>query len=1806
MRQESRPHPHMQHPTGATTGDRDAPDASATMPPPPGAFVSRHDAYVLLDALQRSPRCAGVVHLDLDRFHQVNTQWGHHVGDLVLAVLGPRLVGCLPASSVVTSTDGDSFVAVMPDADWWLTHAVAERMLEVIATPVELDNGEIVAVRASGGIAWKADHDEPIDLLEHAYLACRRAKATSPGGVVGYEYSLGEQAARRQRVEEGLRRAIAHDELRLFVQPEIDLRDGRVVGVEALVRWQHPTEGLLAPAAFLPDAEAAGLMNELGTWVLDAAIELAERWRSVRTDSPVRVWVNLAAQQLVNLDGVVDRVQAALEGARITPRCLGFEVTESSLLDDLPAATGALMRLRQLGFEIALDDFGTGYSSLSYLRRLPVTAVKIDRSFVQGVGDSLTDEAIIEAVIDLAHALGLRVIAEGVEDVRQATLLLRMGADHAQGYHFGRPAPPDEVEPLVRLAWCGAQPATTEHDPAVRRADELPGFGSPRARLLMAALDSAPDAVVVTTASGGDRHSPPIVYVNDAFEHETGLRSRDVLGGTLAAIVPDDAPDELVAWLDDVHRTGRAATREMPARRADGSTFLCELSASPITDERGVHTHWLHTVRDLSRRLAAENDRRRFQGLIEQTTSLVFIAERGGRWVYANGAMRRAIGLAPDEPLDHLTMADALDADGLSLVDSEILPALRDRRVWTGETVFVHRATGARTAVDADVQYVDDPLRPGMRFFAAVCRDITDEQRAEAEVRRRQALHDVAARVAQSALDQTRDEFLAGLDSLMADLGEVLGADVAFVDAIDLERHVLRPIGTWINRPSSPRADPPLEVGLDRLEHWLGHLAATSGVSRSWRTGGDPWNRELREAFPGEIGGSALVAPLRVGGVILGVLGLASDDEDHVWGPLETDIVQQVADTLANLLARHRDAEALQTSETKLGAMLAAVRDVLLVIDRDGWIRYANASVETSLGRLPDETVEQHFLTLVHPDDRDLALSAFELQVSGDEAPQLELRVLHADGSVVWFDVDSSTVDDPVVGGYMISLRDVSGRRAIEEQAQRAAEFERVLLELSQWALEVRPDAVVDGLHRHLASLGRVLDVDATFTALLEGEHLRNCAGWARTASTDGYQLPADSVALPALVARYRELTPLVVDDIERYEGAWVDEWRSFPVADRAGLNVPLVSGGRCLGNLGVSMADSPRTWRPDEIALVQRVAGTVAALIDRQQAEESLRRSENRLTSLLDSSHDVVVVVDADGRIRYANSAVRTALGYDPASLVGHHVGDYVHVDDSDLAARRIAALQADVPTPITIVRLRAADGSIGAWEVTSGELEPSVGGRVLTCRDVTARLDEAATAARWVDLLRYAFDLAQTALDVDSSTFLRSLPERCREVADLLDVDLVYVDQLDEARRQLVNLGGWVRAGRTNSTHTGSAIQFDVLPLWLDRLRGGEPVVVTDASPMADDWLAEKRAVMGDERAVLAVSMASAGDLIGVLGVSMSERTRVWHGDEVAFVRIVADTVAHVIERARLDAALRSSEARFRLLSETAADMVILVGLDGRLTYVSPSSITLLGLPPSALVGEFAQGQIHPEDRPTAWQNLPNLFRQGWAVSEMRVRRADDSYVWVASSTSAVSDPDTGDVVGFRASLRDISDRKRLEAELEHQASHDPLTGLANRILLQRRLDECGHRRGATAEVAVLLLDLDGFKQVNDTHGHAMGDEVLRIVAGRLHHAARATDTVARTGGDEFVLLCPRTDEHTAHEVARRIARTIEAPIGVGAVQVLLGVSIGIAHRDGSDGIDPDALLRDADRAMYAAKRAATTGERSSISRSSAARSS
>lgn len=1752
-----------------------------------GQLVDRSRALAVLEAAQAGVG-AGVIHLDLDRFHRVNTQWGQRAGDRVLQLLGPRLARRVPSGAVVAPLKGDSFLVVLPGADGAGTRLIAERLLDAVREPIAVDAAVVVSVRASAGVACQTvgQPAASADLVEQAFLACRRAKSGGSDSVVDYEDAIGADVDRHQRVEDELRRAIEQGELRLYLQPELDLHDGRVAGAEALIRWQHPVDGLLSPARFLPDVERAGLMTMLGDWVVDTAIDLAAQCRVERNGDPLRIWVNLAASQLADGEPLCERVRVALDSGRITARCIGFEVTESSLLEDLPGAVVLLQTLREMGVEIALDDFGTGYSSLSYLRQLPVTAVKIDQQFVAGIGGSLADEAIIEAVIDLAHALGLRVVAEGIEDVAQAEVLIRMGADQAQGYHFGRPMPLEQLCGVLELPWCGAQAPGVEPFDDDRRAEHLPGFGSARARLLMAALDTARDSVIVTAAAGGDVWGPPIVYVNAAFEAETGFRAEDVIGNTVSILLPEPTDLEALAWFTQVHGEGRAATIEMANCRADGTTFLCELTVSPVRDERGVHTHWLHVRRDLTQRRAAEGDRARFQGLIEQTTSLVFLAETGGQWVYANAAQRRAIGLALDAPLDGVRTETAFTPTQQAQIDQEVLPALQLRHTWQGTSTFVNPHTGERTDVVADVQYVDDPLRPGVKFFASVSRDVTQVNAMERAERRRRELGSFAARLAQRSLDQSRETFVAGLEQMLGSLAELVGADFVFLDDIDVDAGVIRPLGAWGNGRHGDVESIPKEIPIDAVPAWIDRLSQ-GGVVREWRRDDAPWCADLRAAFPGEIAGVGRAVPLRVSGVLLGVLGMASGDPEHRWSDDEVELLQQVADTLATLLERHRAAEALRLSEARLSALLANVSDLLIVIDRDGLIRYTNERMQDALGLERRAVVGHHFVSFVHPDDQDFAVDAFAHTLAGVAPPAIELRLLHVDGTSTWYDADTSGVDDPVVGGYMISLRDVTMQHEQLVAAERQRGFERVVLGLTQWALEVQPDRIMTGLHDHLGHIGTVLGTDVAFAALLDGDSIHNVAGWSRTgASSLAYALPEGNVELPALVARYQTLEPLVVDDIERHEGEWVDEWRAFPVCDRAGLNVPLVSGGVCLGNLGVAMHHEPRSWEPDEIAFVRRVAETVGALIERHRIETSLRKSEARLTALLDASHDMVVVAGVDGIVLYTNLAVDEALGYPPNSLVGQSVLNVVHPDDADLAIRRLHALHGNEPTPMTVVRLLAADGTAGWWEITSGTLHEAMdGGRVLMCRDVSARLYAEHTASRWVELLRFAFDIAQMALDVDPADFMATLPHLCEGVGQLLDVDFAYVDQLDESAGHLVNRAGWIRGGSPVGVRPGDCVALADVPDWVQHLRSNEPIVVTDTTSIDDAWVVEKRDRMGPERGVMAMGMSSAGQLFGVLGCSMSSATREWKDDEITFLRIVADTIAHVLERARLDEALRMSEARFRLLSDTALDLVMLVDSGGVITYASPSSLDLLGWTPDEVVGRTARSLVHPDDVDHALEHVATLVGVGSSSSEHRVCRSDGSWVWVSNAASTVIDPETG-IAEYRVSLRDVTERKRLEDELARQVLHDPLTGLGNRMMLQSRLEAATTRRDPSNQVAVLLLDLDGFKQVNDTHGHAVGDEVLRVLAARLRATSRVGDTVARTGGDEFVLLCPETGEDDATAVARRVVEAVSATIRVGDVTVTVGASVGVAHLAGRDA-DPDLLLIEADHAMYAAKR-------------------
>jgi diguanylate cyclase (GGDEF)-like protein/PAS domain S-box-containing protein len=437
-------------------------------------FVDRLTQSVARTA--RRETLLAVLFVDLDRFKLVNDSLGHEAGDRLLVEVATRLQGVLRSGDTAARFGGDEFTLLCEEVvDEEQATAIADRVLAVLSVPFLLD-GSPVHLTGSVGIALcdGAPTVRAEDLLRDADAAMHRAKDLGKARYELFDERLRASALARFETESALHEAIELGQLRVHYQPEVCLRTGRVLGAEALVRWLHPQKGLMAPDQFVPLAEETGLIEHIGRWVLREACWEAARWRGLRDDGrPFEVWVNLSPRQLSS--GIVSVVAQVLSETGIDPAQLGLEVTESALLGDADAAITVLRDLRALGVRIVIDDFGTGYSSLAYLRRLPVDGVKIDRSFVAGLGSSREDAAIVAAVVGMASALELTTIAEGVETRTQLDELVRLGCDVAQGFYFARPAPRQALDALLaqRPEWDGltvpAQRAVTALDPARRR-----------------------------------------------------------------------------------------------------------------------------------------------------------------------------------------------------------------------------------------------------------------------------------------------------------------------------------------------------------------------------------------------------------------------------------------------------------------------------------------------------------------------------------------------------------------------------------------------------------------------------------------------------------------------------------------------------------------------------------------------------------------------------------------------------------------------------------------------------------------------------------------------------------------------------------------------------------------------------------------------------------------------------------------------------------------------------------------------------------------------------------------------------------------------------------------------------------------------------------------------------------------------------------------------------------------------------------------------------------------------------------------
>jgi diguanylate cyclase (GGDEF)-like protein/PAS domain S-box-containing protein len=387
---------------------------------------------------RRDPQPLVVCFLDLDDFKAVNDTLGHGAGDDLLTTIAERLSSCLRPGDTVARFGGDEFAVLLEETDLATAIVVAERILDRTAEPTHLD-GTLVVAHTSIGLAPMHDGSRGEQLVAEADAAMYAAKSRGSHCYEVFDPAMRIATERRARMRHDLERALTGDELRLHYQPIVDLRTGQRLGVEALVRWQHPERGLLAPREFIDHAEESGQIAALGSWVLDTACDAA---RDLSLDGYMSI--NVSARQLQQAD-FVSHVAAALEAHGLPAQRLVLEITETAAVADFDGAIARLTELKALGVQLALDDFGTGYSPLSYLRRFPVDYLKIDRSFVAGIGNSDEDRAIVRGVIDMAHALGLRSVAEGVEDARQRQVLADLGCDLGQGYYWMAPVPLDEL-----------------------------------------------------------------------------------------------------------------------------------------------------------------------------------------------------------------------------------------------------------------------------------------------------------------------------------------------------------------------------------------------------------------------------------------------------------------------------------------------------------------------------------------------------------------------------------------------------------------------------------------------------------------------------------------------------------------------------------------------------------------------------------------------------------------------------------------------------------------------------------------------------------------------------------------------------------------------------------------------------------------------------------------------------------------------------------------------------------------------------------------------------------------------------------------------------------------------------------------------------------------------------------------------------------------------------------------------------------------------------------------------------------------
>jgi diguanylate cyclase (GGDEF)-like protein/PAS domain S-box-containing protein len=403
-----------------------------------------------LNLMTRHRQTLAVLFVDLDGFKNINDSLGHAAGDALLAVIARRLLTCVRTADTVARLGGDEFAFLIEGAtDENSASAVAERVAEAVRQPIDLEGKEVV-ITSSIGIATADMEGNAADLLRDADMAMYAAKGRGKARYERFEPGMQARALERLELQGDLRRAAEHlQEFRILYQPIVLLRTGELIGVEALLRWDHPRRGTLSPADFIPMAEETGVIMSIGSWVLRQACCEARRWRDESLGGrSFSLTVNVSGLQLQH-DRMVEDVREALELSGMEPHDLVLEITESVLMREDDVLVDRLCALKELGVRLAIDDFGTGYSSLGYLQRFPIDILKIDKAFIDDVGHEDIEPALVRAIIALGGSLQLQTIAEGVELQQQSRGLQELGCEMGQGYFFGRPATAKEIDSVL-------------------------------------------------------------------------------------------------------------------------------------------------------------------------------------------------------------------------------------------------------------------------------------------------------------------------------------------------------------------------------------------------------------------------------------------------------------------------------------------------------------------------------------------------------------------------------------------------------------------------------------------------------------------------------------------------------------------------------------------------------------------------------------------------------------------------------------------------------------------------------------------------------------------------------------------------------------------------------------------------------------------------------------------------------------------------------------------------------------------------------------------------------------------------------------------------------------------------------------------------------------------------------------------------------------------------------------------------------------------------------------------------------------